>query len=88
MRALRRREEPTGYDHDETGSPGSPADVDVTWWSCIGQGALTGELVGRRAPHLKTVGPGAIVWVVAEAESASTLRAYLRTEAGCDPGPA
>ena len=60
------------------------ADVDVTWWLRSEHDAQTGELVGRLAPHLRTAGPGVVVWVGAEADAVTTLRTHLLTEAGCD----
>lgn len=64
----------------------SPADLDVTWWLCSEHDAQTGELVGRLAPHLRTAGSGVTVWVGAEADSVTTLRTHLLTEAGVDRG--
>ncbi|GAB47834.1 putative siderophore-interacting protein [Mobilicoccus pelagius NBRC 104925] len=62
----------------------SPATTDVTWWLHSEHDGDTGELVGRLAPHLRTAGPGVVVWVGAEAEAVTTLRTHLLTEAGVE----
>lgn len=73
-------------DADERIELPSPAELDVTWWLRSEHEGLTGELVGRLAPHLRTAGPGVTVWLAAEAEAVTTLRAHLLAEAGCERG--
>lgn len=62
----------------------SAATLDVTWWLRSEHGGQAGELIGALAPHLRTAGPGVTVWVGAEADAVTTLRAHLLTEAGVD----
>lgn len=60
------------------------ATAEVTWWFRSVHGGASGELVQGLAPHLRTAGPGVVVWVGAEADAATTLRTHLLTSAGCD----